>query len=66
MPIPSASEVQGLATEIQIAGEDFLHSLVDVVSKARPRLIDLLNLSPLVAMPRYSQAVGGVTWAASG
>ena len=66
MPIPSASEVQGLATEIRTAGEDFLHPLVDVVSKARPHLIDLLNLSPFVAMPRYSQAVGGVTWAASG
>lgn len=66
MPIPSASEVQGLATEIQIAREDFLHSLINVVSKTRPRLIDPLNLNRLVAMPGYSQAVGGVMRAASG
>ena len=61
MPIPRAPEIQSLPAEIRIAGEDLPDPFVDIASKARPHLIDLINLSRLVAVPGHSQAVGGVT-----
>lgn len=47
------------------SGENLLDLLVDVVTKVRPYLINLLNLNQIVAMPGYSQAVGGLSQAAS-
>ena len=64
MPIPSTPEVQSLPAEILIAGEDLLDSLVDI--ETRPHLMDMLNLSQLVAMPGHIWAVGVATRIVSG